>query len=108
MDYSIHSLFITILCSTAMTASAEGYNSDLEDKVELFSFKIAKLEEENLDLQRRLSESEMNNYLAFDCFLNDSWETNGIITFAGCSGIEFSILTIICNTSRNSIVVFMT
>ena len=83
-------LSIILLCSVASKAWVEGYSSDLESKVDLLSSKIAKLEEENLQIQKR--DIDSSNYLAFDCFRNSDLTTYGIITFDDCEGMKLSTL----------------
>ena len=74
----------------AVNASARRFSSDLEAKVDLLSSKIAKIEEENLQLRKSIVES--GSYLAFDCLRESSLSTNGIIPFDGCDGIKLNTL----------------
>ena len=111
MGYTKLLLVIAQVCSVAISASAESFGLDLEAKVDLLSSKIAKLEEDNLQLRKRDSELEMkvsemqaghdsSNNLAFDCFLTENWSTDGIITFNGCDGTMILTLMIISSDSE--------
>ena len=79
-----------LVCFLAANGSAKSSGSDLEAKVDLLSSKIAKIEEENLQLRQ-------SSYLAFDCFRESSLSTNGIIPFDGCDGTK------LLNTSADRI-----
>ena len=72
----------------AVNASARRFSSDLEAKVDHLSSKIAKIEEENLQLRKSIVES--GSYLAFDCLRESSLSTNGIIPFDGCDGTKLN------------------
>ena len=85
-------LVIILVCSVAAKGSAEDCSSDLESKLELLSSEIAKLKEENVQIQKR--EVDSSNYLAFDCFRNSDLATYGVITFDDCEGMKLSTLLI--------------
>ena len=80
-------LAIITVSFLAANASARRYSSDLEAKVDLLSSKIAKIEEENLQLRKSI---ESGNYVAFDCLRESSLSTNGIIPFDGCDGTKLN------------------
>ena len=85
-------LVIILVCAVVAKGSDEDRSSDLESKVELLISKIAKLEEENVQIKTR--EFDSSNYLAFDCFRNSDLATYGVITFDDCEGMKLSTLLI--------------
>ena len=93
-------LAIILVCFLAANGSAKSRGSDLEAKVDLLSSKIAKIEEENLQLRQSVVDSS-SSYLAFDCFRESSLSTNGIIPFDGCDGTKLlnTLLTVFSDTS---------
>ena len=85
-------LVIILVCAVLAKGSDEDRSSDIESKVELLISKIAKLEEENVQIKTR--EFDSSNYLAFDCFRNSDLATYGVITFDDCEGMKLSTLLI--------------
>ena len=103
--------YLTILFSFVvhllMVPDAIGLNGELfEEKLELLSDKIERLEEKNVELELsnsqlkmkvsqmdrevqsnlKANESSPTSYNIFDCHLTESWSTDGVIKFNGCTG----------------------
>ena len=78
--------FLVILTVSCMivAATAKSHDSALEMKVEALNARLANLETRNNELEERLAEVDPTME-AFDCYLDDLWNTDGIITFNGCS-----------------------
>ena len=85
-------LAIILVCFLAANGSAKSRGSDLEAELDLLSSKIAKIEEENLQLRKSI---ESGDYVAFDCLRESSLSTNGIIPFDGCDGTKLNTLVTI-------------
>ena len=94
MGFATTKLFVAFACTVVVATSAESSSSDLDAKVELLSSKIERMEEENLELRKRVADlgRESSSNEAFDCYLTESWSSNGTITFQGCSGRKFNTL----------------
>ena len=93
-------LVFALVCLVATTVSGKDVISDLQSKIDLLSSEVASLKEENLKIHQRERNSDISNYLAFDCFRNSdlAWP---IITpnyegipFDDCEGTKFSTVPI--------------
>ena len=96
-------LLLCLISSLIVMVTAEVCDTGLQAKVELW---IAEVRRDNYELRKRVAELERRDSvletkvsklqrkhdsgsnMAFDCFLTDNWDTNGTITFGGCSGTK--------------------
>ena len=87
-------LVFALICLVATTVSGKDVISDLQSKIDLLSSEVASLKEENLKIHQRERNSDISNYLAFDCFRNSDLALYGIIPFDDCEGTKFSTAVI--------------
>ena len=83
-------LILTVVCSTALVMGNKVDYSKLEDMIVALRSDIVKLKEdaksketEIMELKTELMSSD--SLIAFDCYLTEDWNINGIIQFNGCS-----------------------
>ena len=82
-------LVFTLVCLVT-TVSAKDVISELESKMHLLSAEVASLKQDNFKIHQRERNSDISNYLAFDCFRNSDLALYGIIPFDDCEGTKFS------------------